>query len=179
VDAAVSGSSTGGHQHEATPPPSSASIASSDQTLRYHQASSSSISHPTDNVIPMPTLYNDSHDTTDGRPRHGQQNQPRLGTIEVLLYNMASMWAGVAVEYDVRLTNVSPIHPKLYTKRSVLCKKTCLPKMVFKPMPAVPHGLLRTTFGCFFLEAILIFGGIFWEKMGNCELLAAEFWGKL
>ena len=42
---------------------------------------------------------------------HGTQS------IEVLLYNMASMLAGVAVGYDVRHSNVSPIHPKLYPKR--------------------------------------------------------------
>ena len=61
----------------------------------------------------MPTLYNDTNDATDG----GRGQKPRMGTIEVLLYNMASMLAGVAVGYDVRLTNVSPIHPKLYPKR--------------------------------------------------------------
>ena len=70
-----------------------------------------------DNAVPMPTLYNDSNEagmtTSDGR----NARQPRMGTIEVLLYNMASMLAGVAVGYDVRLTNVSPIHPKLYPKR--------------------------------------------------------------
>ena len=70
-----------------------------------------------DNVIPMPTLYNDSNESApDGR---GGPRQPRMGTIEVLLYNMASMLAGVAVGYDVRLSNVSPIHPKLYPKRYV------------------------------------------------------------
>ena len=70
----------------------------------------------------MPTLYNDSNESApDGR---GGPRQPRMGTIEVLLYNMASMLAGVAVGYDVRLSNVSPIHPKLYPKRYVKLNKT-------------------------------------------------------
>ena len=43
----------------------------------------------------------------------------KMGTLDDLLYNMASMLAGVAVGYDVRLSNVSPIHPKLYPKRYV------------------------------------------------------------
>ena len=52
----------------------------------------------------------------------------KMGTLDDLLYNMASMLAGVAVGYDVRLSNVSPIHPKLYPKRyvklrSLLCTK--------------------------------------------------------
>ena len=67
----------------------------------------------------MPTLYNGSSDQSGGHDIVGtpQGRQPRMGTIEVLLYNMASMLAGVAVGYDVRLSNVSPIHPKLYPKR--------------------------------------------------------------
>ena len=74
----------------------------------------------------MPTLYNDSNESAaDGRgPR-----QPRMGTIEVLLYNMASMLAGVAVGYDVRLSNVSPIHPKLYPKRYVKLRSLKLLKV--------------------------------------------------
>ena len=81
-----------------------------------------------DNVIPMPTLYNDSNESApDGRgPR-----QPRMGTIEVLLYNMASMLAGVAVGYDVRLSNVSPIHPKLYPKRYVKLRSLLLKQAFF------------------------------------------------
>ena len=91
-----------------------------------------------DNVIPMPTLYNDSNESApDGRgPR-----QPRMGTIEVLLYNMASMLAGVAVGYDVRLSNVSPIHPKLYPKRYVklrfmiICAKLYIPSTLNTDYP--------------------------------------------
>lgn len=65
----------------------------------------------------MPTLYNGSTDQSGDKGGSSQNRQPRMGTIEVLLYNMASMLAGVAVGYDVRLSNVSPIHPKLYPKR--------------------------------------------------------------
>ena len=45
----------------------------------------------------------------------GRRN--RMGAIEFLLYNMASMLAGVAAGYDVRLSNVTPIHPKLHPIR--------------------------------------------------------------
>ena len=49
----------------------------------------------------------------------GQQGggSRRMGAIEFLLYNMASMLAGVAAGYDVRLSNVSPMHPKLHPNR--------------------------------------------------------------
>ena len=40
-----------------------------------------------------------------------------MGAIEFLLYNMASMLASVAAGYDVRMSNVSPMHPKLHPKR--------------------------------------------------------------
>lgn len=40
-----------------------------------------------------------------------------MGAIEFLLYNMGSMLAGVAAGYDVRLSNVTPIHPKLHPNR--------------------------------------------------------------
>jgi hypothetical protein len=42
--------------------------------------------------------------------------RPRMGAIEFLLYNMAAMLASVAAGYDVRLSNVSPIHPALHPK---------------------------------------------------------------
>lgn len=51
--------------------------------------------------IPMPTLYN------------GEMKKPKLGIIELVLYNIAAMLAGVATGYDVRMSNVSPIHPRL------------------------------------------------------------------
>lgn len=52
--------------------------------------------------IPMPTLY--AGDAV---------RKPKLSVIEVLLYNMAALLAGVAAGYDVRMSNVSPFHPTL------------------------------------------------------------------
>ncbi|XP_050329500.1 uncharacterized protein LOC126759017 isoform X3 [Bactrocera neohumeralis] len=52
--------------------------------------------------IPMPTLY--AGDAV---------RKPKLSVIEVLLYNMAALLAGVAAGYDVRISNVSPVHPML------------------------------------------------------------------
>ena len=40
----------------------------------------------------------------------------RMGVIELLLYNMSSTLASVAAGYDVRLSNVMPIHPKLHPR---------------------------------------------------------------
>ena len=40
----------------------------------------------------------------------------RLGIIELLLYNMSSTLASVAAGYDVRLSNVTAIHPNLHPK---------------------------------------------------------------
>ncbi|XP_012281138.1 mitogen-activated protein kinase kinase kinase 11 [Orussus abietinus] len=51
--------------------------------------------------VPMPTLYN------------GEAKKPKLSIIELVLYNIAAMLAGVATGYDVRMSNVSPIHPRL------------------------------------------------------------------
>lgn len=54
--------------------------------------------------IPLPTLYN------------GESKRPKLGPIELLLYNIAAMLAGFATGFDIRMTNVSPIHPRLQPK---------------------------------------------------------------
>ena len=53
--------------------------------------------------VPYPTLYSGQ----------GKDQAPPQGAIQILLYNMSSMLASVAAGYDVRLSNVSPIHPKL------------------------------------------------------------------
>ena len=53
--------------------------------------------------MPYPTLYSGQ----------GKDQAPPQGAIQILLYNMSSMLASVAAGYDVRLSNVSPIHPKL------------------------------------------------------------------
>ena len=83
-------------------------------------------------VIPLPTLYNNGNSTAHGHaplshahssgPGSGRMAGPpmvggrRMGAIEFLLYNMSSMLASVAAGYDVRLSNVTPIHPKLHPK---------------------------------------------------------------
>ncbi|KAG8042334.1 hypothetical protein G9C98_004968 [Cotesia typhae] len=54
--------------------------------------------------VPMPTLYN------------GEAKKPKPGIIELVLYNIAAMLAGVATGYDVKMSNVSPIHPRLYPR---------------------------------------------------------------
>ncbi|XP_066584468.1 mitogen-activated protein kinase kinase kinase 10 isoform X2 [Prorops nasuta] len=54
--------------------------------------------------VPMPTLYN------------GEIKKPKLSIIEVVLYNIAAMLAGVATGYDVRMSNVSAIHPRLHQR---------------------------------------------------------------
>lgn len=60
----------------------------------------------------MPTLYC----AADGahHPR-----KPKVSITELVLYNMASMLAGVATGYDVRMSNVSPVHPKLQPQQLI------------------------------------------------------------
>uniref|UniRef100_A0A0K2VGL3 Uncharacterized protein n=1 Tax=Lepeophtheirus salmonis TaxID=72036 RepID=A0A0K2VGL3_LEPSM len=66
----------------------------------------------------MATLYNNSYYFTNydfpenSSPPGGRRL--RMSVIEYLLYNMASMLASVAAGYDVRLSNLSAINPKLY-----------------------------------------------------------------
>jgi len=60
--------------------------------------------------VPYPTLY-----AGQGKDQGPPQE---MGAIQVLLYNMTSMLASVAAGYDVRLSNVSPIHPKLNPNKS-------------------------------------------------------------
>lgn len=54
------------------------------------------------NSIPMPTLY-----SAEGH------RKPKPSITELVMYNMASMLASVATGYDVRMSNVSPVHPRL------------------------------------------------------------------
>lgn len=65
---------------------------------------------PTQKNIPMPTLYstNENH----AKPA-------KTAITHLLFYNMASILASVAAGYDVRISNVSPIHPKLQPTRSM------------------------------------------------------------
>ncbi|XP_071440662.1 mitogen-activated protein kinase kinase kinase 9-like isoform X3 [Hetaerina americana] len=69
---------------------------------------------PPNAVVPMPTLYNGTGDTLSKRGHTG----PKLTLIELVLYNMAAMLAGVAAGYDVRVSNISPLHPRLHPDRS-------------------------------------------------------------
>ncbi|XP_061717785.1 mitogen-activated protein kinase kinase kinase 11 isoform X2 [Cydia pomonella] len=58
-------------------------------------------------TIPMPTLY-----STEGY----KFKKPSI--IELVLYNMAALLGGVAAGYDVRVSNVSPLHPTLQPHRA-------------------------------------------------------------
>lgn len=57
-------------------------------------------------TVPMPTLY-----STEGY----KYKKPSI--IELVLYNMAALLGGVAAGYDVRMSNVSPLHPTLQPHR--------------------------------------------------------------
>lgn len=74
--------------------------------------------------VPLPTLYagTTTHQGKSAVGPSGTIRPPshRMGAIELLLYNMAAMLAGVAAGYDVRLSNVTPIHPSLHPKRYIL-----------------------------------------------------------
>ncbi|XP_041451763.1 LOW QUALITY PROTEIN: uncharacterized protein LOC111068976 [Drosophila obscura] len=59
--------------------------------------------------VPLPTLY-----------AGDSARKPKLSVIELLLYNMASLLAGVAAGYDVRMSNVSPVHPTLLSELPAL-----------------------------------------------------------
>lgn len=61
----------------------------------------SQLTHPS-TIMPLPTLY-----SAEGR----RKLKPTI--TELVMYNMASMLASVATGYDVRMSNISPVHPKL------------------------------------------------------------------
>lgn len=56
--------------------------------------------------LPVPTLYNGTTPETKGQ-------LPKFSPLELLVYNIAAMLASVAAGYDVRLSNVTAVHPKL------------------------------------------------------------------
>ncbi|XP_048483262.1 mitogen-activated protein kinase kinase kinase 11 isoform X2 [Plutella xylostella] len=58
-------------------------------------------------AVPMPTLYNNEG-----------CKYKKPGVVSLVLYNMAALLGGVACGYDVRETNVSPLHPTLRPHRS-------------------------------------------------------------
>lgn len=70
--------------------------------------------------VPMATLYN------------GESKKSKLGIIELVLYNVAALLAGVATGYDVRVSNVSPIHPKLQP-RLAECDQEAGSRLCFQP----------------------------------------------
>lgn len=62
---------------------------------------------PSKYPVPMPTLY-----STEG------YKFKKPSVIEMLLYNMAALLGGVAAGYDLRMSNVSPLHPRLQPYRA-------------------------------------------------------------
>ncbi|XP_039294367.1 LOW QUALITY PROTEIN: uncharacterized protein LOC111049777 [Nilaparvata lugens] len=64
-------------------------------------------------ACPIPTLAT----LFNGSIHEGGKGKTKLSLVEMVLYNMAAMLAGFAAGYDVRLSNVSPIHPRLYPDR--------------------------------------------------------------
>ncbi|XP_076061041.1 mitogen-activated protein kinase kinase kinase 10-like isoform X2 [Oratosquilla oratoria] len=54
----------------------------------------------------LPTLYNGTSPDTKGQ-------RPKFSQLEIFFYNIAAMLAGVAAGYDVRLSNITAIHPRL------------------------------------------------------------------
>lgn len=67
---------------------------------------STSLMHllPAQKNVPMPTLYSSAE---------GQAKPAKTSITQLVFYNMASILASVAAGYDVRMSNVSPVHPKL------------------------------------------------------------------
>ena len=53
--------------------------------------------------LPVPTLYSGS----------SPDSKLKFSCVELLIYNMAAMAASIAAGYDVRLSNVTAVHPKL------------------------------------------------------------------
>ncbi|XP_014219665.1 uncharacterized protein LOC106647676 [Copidosoma floridanum] len=43
--------------------------------------------------------------------------KPRLGIIELVICNIGAMLASIAMDFDVRLANVSPVHPRLHARQ--------------------------------------------------------------
>ncbi|KPI90979.1 hypothetical protein RR46_14483 [Papilio xuthus] len=69
-------------------------------------------------TIPMPTLY-----STEGY----KYKKPSI--IELVLYNMAALLGGVAAGYDVRVSNVSPLHPTLQPHRAEIEPEPLAPSL--------------------------------------------------
>ncbi|KAH8275925.1 hypothetical protein KR044_013301, partial [Drosophila immigrans] len=85
--------------------------------------------------VPLPTLY-----------AGDSARKPKLSVIELLLYNMASLLAGVAAGYDVRMSNVSPVHPTLLSELPALKaapKATCLQELPEEQLQLEHESLAR------------------------------------
>ncbi|KAJ8683822.1 hypothetical protein QAD02_019614 [Eretmocerus hayati] len=65
--------------------------------------------------MPMPSLYNGGTAGTVG----GVPKKPKLGIIELVICNIGAMLASLAMDFDVRLSNVTPIHPRLLSPRMI------------------------------------------------------------
>ncbi|KAL6431366.1 hypothetical protein ACFW04_007183 [Cataglyphis niger] len=93
------------HTHYTVPPDLSTDWITSDHPLKPGLTGPYIMPMP----VPMPTLYN------------GETKKSRPSIIELVLYDIAAMLAGVAAGYDVRVSNVSPIHPRLYPRLGGEC----------------------------------------------------------
>ncbi|XP_070158287.1 mitogen-activated protein kinase kinase kinase 11 isoform X2 [Polyergus mexicanus] len=93
------------HTHYTVPPDLPTDWISSDHPLKPGLTGPYIMPMP----VPMPTLYN------------GETKKSRPSIVELVLYDIAAMLAGVAAGYDVRMSNVSPIHPRLYPRLGGEC----------------------------------------------------------
>ncbi|XP_025266860.1 mitogen-activated protein kinase kinase kinase 11 isoform X1 [Camponotus floridanus] len=93
------------HTHYTVPPDLSTDWITSDHPLKPGLTGPYIMPMP----VPMPTLYN------------GEAKKSRPSIVELVLYDIAAMLAGVAAGYDVRMSNVSPIHPRLYPRLGGEC----------------------------------------------------------
>ena len=66
--------------------------------------------------------------------------KPKLSIIEVLLYNMASLLAGVAAGYDVRMSNISPVHPSLLSEVAALKTGSTELEVFKEPMDEIKYA---------------------------------------
>ncbi|XP_011504938.1 PREDICTED: uncharacterized protein LOC105367820 isoform X3 [Ceratosolen solmsi marchali] len=83
----------------------SASLVSQDYPLKPGLTGPYIMPMPMPMPMPIPTLYN------------GDAKKPKLGIIELVICNIGAMLASLTMDYDVRLSNLSPIHPRLQPPR--------------------------------------------------------------
>lgn len=57
----------------------------------------------------------------------GDSKKPKMGIVELVLYNMASFLASFATGYDVRISNVvPPVHPRLQAQNLMGMQTTAI-----------------------------------------------------